>query len=205
MNMKMISRGLLASFVSTVTLWYFLSPYGVRPHPSFHEDIEAMIAAKLENEDMSGRWVENWTKWKLQLGEEVVFPQERINIDNMSLPLTAVLEWRSDYVAEVREDNGELAVSRKEPWGASYGLYHHYNIRVESGQRVLFLPHFMFGAPQEVLNSIYGSIDNVPTTGMMADSPGGDRVITQCYMNLVIVTVIILLWANNPPSKEKEE
>jgi hypothetical protein len=35
----MLCRGLLGGFVAAVTLWYFLSPYGVRPHPKFHEDM----------------------------------------------------------------------------------------------------------------------------------------------------------------------
>ena len=34
-----LSRSLLASFISLVTLWYFVSPYLVRPHPQFAEDM----------------------------------------------------------------------------------------------------------------------------------------------------------------------
>jgi len=203
--MVMLSRGLLASFVATVTLWYFLSPYGVRPHPSFHADMEKMIATRIESEGGEGRWVENWTKWRLYIGDMTVYPQQRVNIDNMTFPLLGVFEWRTDYTATVFEQDGELTVSTEEPWGATYGLYHHYTVRVDSGRRVMFLPYFMYGAPQSVLESLYGGVENMPTIGMMAGSPGGDRVIVQCFMNIVILTVILLLWANNPPKKTKEE
>lgn len=205
----LLSRGLLGSFVAAVTLWYFLSPYGVRPHPTFQADIENMITAKQTEANYEGRWVENWTKWRLQLGGEegvTVYSQQRVNIENMSLPLSAVLEWRSDYKAQVEETaTGSLGVTTNHPWGTRLGLYHHYDVKVESGRRVLFLPTFLFGAPQEVLDSLYGSADEIPTIGMMAGSTGGDRIIVQCFMNLVILTVILLLWANNPPSKSKEE
>jgi hypothetical protein len=92
-------------------------------------------------------------------------------------------------------------------------------VQVEAGRRVLFLPNFMFGAPQSVLDTLYGGPGGIPTigawrlqqgailpgAGMMADSTGGDRVIIQTFMNLVIVTVVLLLWANNRPAQKKEE
>ena len=68
----LLSRGLLGVFVATVTLWYFLSPYGVRPHPQFQLDMEKFIEKNRPVDDTEGRWVENWTKWKLQLGGEGV-------------------------------------------------------------------------------------------------------------------------------------
>ena len=34
-----LSRCLLASFITTVTLWYFISPYMVRTHPKFADDM----------------------------------------------------------------------------------------------------------------------------------------------------------------------
>jgi len=206
----LLSRGLLGLFVASVTLWYFLSPYGVRPHPQFQLDMEKFIAQnrKMENANADGRWIENWTKWKLQLGGEggpVIFPQQRLSIDNMSLPLSAVFEWRSEYKAELVEaQGGDLEVILNHP-SASVGLYNHYNVKVESGKHVMFMPLFMFGLQQHVLDQMYGGADGIPTIGMMADSTGGDRIIVQCFMNLVIVTVILLLWANNPPTNKSGE
>jgi len=191
-----------------VTLWYFLSPYGVRPNPAFHQDMERWVV-KQRGEDLGeGRWVENWTKWKLELGDQgEVGPMQRLNIENMSLPLAARMEWRGEYVdllEEVEKGEGEGVVTPSRPW-PEVGLYHHYNVRVEGGNHVVFLPNFMFSVPQWLLDELYGGADGIPTIGMMADSTGGDRVIVQCFMNLVILTVILLLWANNPPSTKKEE
>jgi len=206
----LLSRGLLGVFVASVTLWYFLSPYGVRPHPQFQLDMEKFIAKNRPKSDANvGRWVENWTKWRLQLGGEggpVIYPHQRLSIENLSLPVTAVFEWRSEYKANLVEtQDGNIEVLLDHP-SSSVGLYHHYNVKVESGSHVVFTPAFMFGVQQHVLDEIYGGAEGIPTIGMMADSPGGDRVIIQCFMNLVIVTVILLLWANNPPSKpEKDE
>jgi len=160
------------------------------------------------NTDVDERWVENWTKWKLQLGGEggpVIPPHQRLSIENMSLPVSAVFEWRSEYTVDLVEaPGGDLEVMTSHP-SASVGLYHHYNVKVESGKHVLFLPAFMFGVQQHVLDQMYGGADGIPTIGMMADSTGGDRIIVQCFMNLVIVTVILLLWANNPPTKSAQE
>jgi len=206
----LLSRGLLGVFVASVTLWYFLSPYGVRPHPQFQLDMEKFIAKNRQVEDANadGRWVENWTKWKLQLGGDggpLIFPHQRLSIENLSLPVSAVFEWRSEYKADLVEtEDGDLEVITHHPT-ASVGLYHHYNVKVESGKHVVFMPTFMFGVQQHVLDQLYGGADGIPTIGMMADSTGGDRVIVQCFMNLVIVTVILLLWANNPPTKGGQE
>ena len=204
----LLSRGLLGVFVATVTLWYFLSPYGVRPHPQFQLDMEKFIEKNRPVDDTEGRWVENWTKWKLQLGGEggpIILPHQRLSLENLSLPASAVFEWRSDYQADLVETKeGDLEVVIRHPV-ASIGLYHHYNVKVESGKHVIFTPVFMFGVQQQVLDQMYGGPDGIPTIGMLAESPGGDRIIVQCFMNVVILTVILLLWANNPPGKAGQE
>jgi len=206
----LLSRGLLGVFVASVTLWYFLSPYGVRPHPQFQLDMEKFIENNrpVDDSDTEGRWVENWTKWKLELGGEggpIILPHQRLSLENLSLPASAVFEWRSDYQADLVETKeGDLEVVIRHPV-ASIGLYHHYNVKVELGKHVIFTPVFMFGVQQQVLDQMYGGPDGIPTIGMMAESPGGDRIIVQCFMNLVILTVILLLWANNPPGKAGQD
>ena len=68
------------------------------------------------------------------------------------------------------------------------------------GLTLRLVPRFMFGLPQSVLDRLYGGPASIPTIGMLTASPGRDRVIVQCFMNLVILSVIFLLWANNPVS-----
>jgi len=173
--------------------------------------MEKVIESSLKGEDLEGRWIENWTKWALTmrdpLGEEILIgAMETANIENKSLPLEGEFEWRSEYKAKVLEEGGSLKAETDHPWGSSLGIYHHYNIRVVEGRGVQFLPYFMFGAPQKLLDSLYGNADKIPTKGMFAESPGGDRILIQCFMNLVILTVILLLWLNNPPAeKEKDD
>ena len=55
------------------------------------------------------------------------------------------------------------------------------------------------------MKDMYGGADKIPITGMLTSSTSMDRVIIQCYMNLVTLTVVFLLWAQNPPKKEKNE
>merc|ERR1712059_160037 len=135
----------------------------------FHQDIDSMISSSRDAGE-EGRWVENWTKWRLFLGEgeeDVVYSQQRKSLDNMSFPMKAVFEWRTDYTAEIDEIDGELVVSTEQPWASSLGLYHHYTVRVDGGNKVTFLPHFMFGFPQSVLDKLYGGPDHIHTIGMM--------------------------------------
>ena len=69
------------------------------------------------------------------------------------------------------------------------------------------IPRFLFGIPYEKIQLLYGankddgSIDlsKLPIVGLFADTPTYDRFIIQAYMNLVTMSVIFLLWANNPP------
>ena len=94
-----------------------------------------------------------------------------------------------------------LVVKNSHPWYASWGLYNHFHSKTHE-RTIRFLPNFMFGVPQEVLDQMYGGPEKIPTIGMMTESPGSDRIVVQCYMNLVILSVIFLLWANNPKAKK---
>ena len=111
------------------------------------------------------------------------FQNHRLHGSFQSLPASAVFEWRSDYQADLVETKeGDLEVVIRHPV-ASIGLYHHYNVKVESGKHVIFTPVFMFGVQQQVLDEMYGGPDGIPTIGMLAEAPGGDRIIVQCFMN----------------------
>ena len=81
----------------------------------------------------------------------------------------------------------------------------------------------MFGVSQHNLARMYGGPETIPSNGIFSESTGiepnltplfprvvpfiiftilfvvdTDRLIIQCFMNLVVLTVIFLLWANNP-------
>ena len=60
------------------------------------------------------------------------------------------------------------------------------------------VPNFMFGVSQHFLSRMYGGPDTIPSNGIFSQSTDMDRLIIQCFMNLVVLTVIFLLWANNP-------
>ena len=72
---------------------------------------------------------------------------------------------------------------------------------------VQIIPRFLFGIPYEKIQLLYGSntedgsidLSKLPIVGLFADTPTYDRFIIQAYMNLVTMSVIFLLWANNPP------
>ena len=79
--------------------------------------------------------------------------------------------------------------------------------KIRSPYTVQIIPRFLFGIPYEKIQSLYGtnkedgSIDlsRLPIVGLFSDTPTYDRFIIQAYMNLVTMSVIFLLWANNPP------
>lgn len=57
-----------------------------------------------------------------------------------------------------------------------------------------------------ISESIYGDktgqediVSRLPIVGVFTNSPNYDRIIIQTYMNIVTLSVIFLLWANNPP------
>jgi len=201
-----LSRCLLVSFITTVTLWYFISPYMVRSHPKFVKDMKQLIS---QHSEAPGEveWVENWTKWQLYLGDGenkvTVYPFTQMSIANMSFPVQGQFEWRSEYRMEIhRTGDMQLNVVSAHPWYGNMGLYNHYHSEVEN-LTVRLLPNFMFGVPQYILDQLYGGPEGIPTIGMVTSSPGSDRVVVQCYMNLVILAVIFLLWANNPTHKKQ--
>ena len=104
-----------------------------------------------------------------------------------------------------------------------FGIYNHFKTNIISTEKnnkeiddslktrteytVQILPRFLFGIPFEKIQALYGlngddgSIDlsKLPIVGLFSDTPTYDRLIIQAYMNLVTMSVIFLLWANNPP------
>lgn len=107
-----------------------------------------------------------------------------------------------------------------------FGIYDHFRTNIKSSEKgnreithrdentktrplytIQILPRFLFGIPYETIQAMYGmnnkdgSIDlsKLPIVGIFSDSPSYDRFIIQAYMNLVTMSVIFLLWANNPP------
>merc|ERR1711872_669824 len=139
--------------ISTVTLWYFISPYLVRTHPKFAEDIQQLVSNKSKASGVE-EWVENWTKWQVYLGQGekriTIYPHTQTSLAHMRFPLKGELEWREEYKFEIRKTvEGQLEVVTDHPW--------------------------------------YGETENIPTIGMMTGSPGSDRVLVQCFMNLVIL------------------
>jgi len=205
-----IQRGLMATFAGVITLWYFTSPYLVHPHPKFGQDMASMINNLSSLHE--GR-IENWTKWRLYLmveGEEeeekrVVHAMSHISTSSLAFPLRAELEWRSNYAAELSHDwwSSSISVTEKHPWYSAFGIYSHYHTQVVNGATVRFIPNFMFGLSLEWIQKLYpGGAAEIPITGMITDSVDRDRVIVQCFMNLTIVGVILVLFMNNPPKSK---
>ena len=107
-----------------------------------------------------------------------------------------------------------------------FGIYDHFRTNVKSSgsgneegmhqedvkrprtpYTVQIIPRFLFGIPYEKIKLLYGSneddgsidLSKLPIVGLFSDTPTYDRFIIQAYMNLVTMSVIFLLWANNPP------
>merc|ERR1719507_914703 len=148
----LLSRSLLASFITLLTLWYFISPYLVASNAQFATDLNKMIAESSEaNPDEE--FLENWTKWRLYLSVEpgktvTVYPNTRLSLANMTFPLHGKFEWRPEYRLlifrheEVEPRALELQVER--PWYGLLGLYNHLDHQVD-GLTVRLVPTFMFG------------------------------------------------------------
>lgn len=206
-SVALFSKGLLFFFVSSVTVWYLMTPYLVRPHPQFTDDIQELVSKeKLSNSSVS--LVENWTKWRLYIGEgqdiRTIYAQHSQPLQEQSGNSSAVFEWRKEYLTSIKSESGQVSVAQSLPWYSKYGLYNHFYVETNDNN-VKFLPRFMFGLPISVVEDMYGGADKIPITGMLTSSTSMDRVIIQCYMNLVTLTVVFLLWAQNPPKKEKNE
>ena len=76
-------------------------------------------------------------------------------------------------------------------WFSSLGIYNQFYTEVE-GSTVRFIPAFLFGVPRQVLNWLYGEEGGgVPVAEQGA---GVNRLVVQSFMNIVILTVIFLLW-----------
>jgi len=187
-----IQRGLMATFAGVVTLWYFTSPYLVHPHPKFGEDMTDLI--KNLSSPNEGR-IENWTKWRLYLlveGEEeekkkVVHAMSHISTSELTFPLRAELEWRSNYWVGLSKDwwSGSISATEKHPWYSSFGIYSHYHTQVIDGTTVRFIPNFMFGLSLDWIQKLYpGGARAVPIIGIMPQMlPILQRYTSKLYRN----------------------
>ena len=63
----------------------------------------------------------------------------------------------------------------------------------------MFLSLFISEALYEDKERKEHTVSRLPIVGIFTESPNYDRIIIQAYMNIVTLSVIFLLWANNPP------
>jgi len=208
----LISRLLLSSFVTLLTLWYFMSPYLVKPSPIFTEKMRKSI--EIENDVNSNinttneLIIENWTKWRLYLystKKVIIHPDSRLSFPDLTFPIHATFEWRQEYSVEIQRDDEDNSIIAKvhKPWYGFYGLYDHFHEEVDE-RIVRLVPNFLFGLPQYRVDHMIGGADQVPSRGILTDDTDRDRMLIQCFMNLVVLTVIFLLWANNPVNNVKK-
>ena len=122
------------------------------------------------------------------------------------------MEWRSDYHIHVtrNKDNQKLEVNTTAPWSAfaQYGIYNHFNATIakvkgednKDLQVVRIVPRYLFGITFDLMEELYGTdVSKFPIVGVFTQSTTYDRVIIQIYMNIVTLSVVFLLYANNPP------
>jgi len=224
MNVITASKLLIVAFVGSVTLWYFITPYIVQPHKGIVNDILSrstlINSLPKKNPESSGAKleesndyiaIENWTKWRIYVRQK---PEDTPQViyartgENVSFLNQAVMnmEWRSEYEIQVgdKSPKAELSVDISTPsssW-SKWGIYNHFETIV-TGRTIRIVPRFLFGLHVETIESIYGAEDTVakiPIVGVFTESPNLDRIIIQTYMNIVTLSVIFLLWANNPPN-----
>jgi len=221
MNVIRASQMLIVAFVGSVTLWYFVTPYIVHPHPGIVQDIlDRSQLLTLPNEK-DGIAVENWTKWQVYVRQSpeddtpvVVYAQTS---DTVAFQNKAVInmEWRPEYkihVSQYQENQNKLSASIEVPSEypllgfSNWGIYKHFETHVVSDKTIRIVPRFLFGLSHEAIESIYGDksgqediVSRLPIVGVFTNSPNYDRIIIQTYMNIVTLSVIFLLWANNPP------
>jgi len=209
---KHLGKILLSIFVISITLWYLITPYLVRPHPKLKDDLKTLIELSKTSVDLDNDKIENWTKWRMFLSQSsqekdiVIHSHQTLSINNLSLPVRVGFEWRPEYKRLInRGSHGRLEVSEDVPWYSdSHGIYDHYQVETEdvSGVTVVrFYPNYLFGVSHKIVDNLYPSGPaQFPITGMLTETTAGDRLLVQCYMNLVVLSVIFLLWVNNPPS-----
>lgn len=132
-----------------------------------------------------------------------------VESDPLCLQVVMNMEWRPEYTITVsRESKSKesspisVSVSAPASSASSYGIYNHFVVSTdEGGQKVKIVPRFLFGLPYDTVDEMYGKdVDQFPIVGVFTESPRFDRIIIQAYMNIVTLSVIFLLWANNPPS-----
>lgn len=193
---------LLAVFVSVVTLWYVVTPYLVRPHHNFKTDFEHYIAQLAGGSSSSSEegLVENWTKWRLFLGKDdktqTLYSFQAVSLLNETSSTAAVMEWRQEYTSEIfRKEGGGLGIEHRLPWYSSWGLYNHFYTE-ETHSSIRYMPKFMFGLKREVLDKMYNNGEDIPITGLLTENPTYDRLLIQCFMNVVTFSVVVLIWTN---------
>jgi len=220
MNVMCASKLLIVAFVGSVTLWYFVTPYIVQPHPNIVSDIltRSSLLSLPEPIDTNGAdsgyiAIENWTKWQVYVRHK---PEDKPVIiyarsgDTISFQNKAVMnmEWRSEYQIKVgQSESQDLFVKVEAPsWSwSNWGIYNHFETHV-TGRTIRIVPKFLFGLPIDTIESLYEdkerkehTVSRLPIVGIFTESPNYDRIIIQAYMNIVTLSVIFLLWANNPP------
>lgn len=211
-----------------MTFWYMLTPYLVKPHPDIINDI--LAKSKLTRQSASTSpsstnmlFIENWTKWRLFVNSTAAKEQNKVvyghTADSVAFREKAKmnLEFRPEYKVEVettsssQSSHSAVSVARTAPpySAAEWGIYNHFeasspesgNDEGESDNVVRVVPRFLFGLAREAVEEMYGpDVDNYPIIGIFTSSTKYDRFIIQAYMNIVTLSVIFLLWANNPPA-----
>jgi len=219
MNVMCASKLLIVAFVGSVTLWYFVTPYIVQPHPNIVSDIltrSSLLSLPEPIDDTNGAdtiSIENWTKWQVYVRHK---PEDKPVIiyartgDTISFQNKAVMnmEWRSEYQIKVgQSESQDLFVKVEAPsWSwSNWGIYNHFETHV-TGRTIRIVPKFLFGLPIDTIEALYEdkeqkehTVSRLPIVGIFTESPNYDRIIIQAYMNIVTLSVIFLLWANNPP------
>ena len=111
-------------------------------------------------------------------------------------------------------EGGRVKVEDTAPF-LSFGIYKHYHASVsDDGKTVKFVPTFLFGIPQTVLEKFYKgaegrsrcqviclinsnnfvlSFPDLPLRGLFLKSVTGDRLIVQTFMLCVGCTVVWIL------------
>ncbi|TRY78562.1 hypothetical protein TCAL_06146 [Tigriopus californicus] len=220
MHLVTLSKVSILFFVGSVTFWYMVTPYIVQPHPGIMQDVLTKTSLSGMDRPASGDGlltVENWTKWRLfvngtgptkadaQHVPEVIFGNSKQHLNVEGSQVVMNMEYRPDYVIHVQQSSKEaLAVERSAPTGsgADWGIYNHFIAQVssKSGKVVQVVPRFLFGMPFDTIETLYGTdVSKFPIVGVFTNSTRSDRFIIQIYMNLVTLSVIFLLYANNPP------
>ena len=70
--------------------------------------------------------------------KKVVHAMSHISTSELTFPLRAELEWRSNYWVGLSKDwwSGSISATEKHPWYSSFGIYSHYHTQVIDGTTV---------------------------------------------------------------------